>query len=148
MGINLQNEIYSVELRPYFFKNFKNFSIFPLNSIIPLFNIIPKSALITGRVSLFFDHLKENCFSIFQIEVNCKNNFFYFRAIIKSDKRRSSDKSHFERIHRKLLFYSPNKFCSLLHQWIDRRSYQRKILNKHSVVDHHPNKSSCLCYVV
>jgi hypothetical protein len=96
--------VYSIELKAYFFKGFKNFTAFSFNNIVILLNFTLKTILITKKVPIFINYLKKRRLLFFQIRVHGKNNLFYFEIIIKDNERKSRNNGHFKSIYNKLLF--------------------------------------------
>jgi hypothetical protein len=95
--------VYSIELRAYFFKGFKNFTAFSLNSIVILLNFTLKTTLIARRVPIFVNYLKKRRPPSFQTRIYGKNDLFYFKTVIKDNERKSRNNSHFKSIYGKLL---------------------------------------------
>jgi hypothetical protein len=96
--------MYSIKLRTYFFKNFKNFTAFSFSNIVILLNFILKIILIARKVPIFTNYLRKRRFLSFQIRVYGKNNLSCFGAVIKNNERKSRNNGHFKSIYNKLLF--------------------------------------------
>jgi hypothetical protein len=102
--------MYFIESKTYFFESFKNFTVFSFSNIVILFSFISKIILIARRVPVFTNYLKKRRFLSFQTRVHGKNDFSYFRVIIKGNERRSRNNSYFKNIYNKLLFRVSGKF--------------------------------------